>query len=167
MDKPLIKYREFELYNLREEDILPFSRNLSKENVREFDVLYHTNPYNGLLSMLDDDLSHAVKVDGEIVAVSGVYGRIFYAMFSKRIKKNWRGLVRGSPRLISYYHNFINELECNIWSENIFTMNWVCHLGFEPKNNYTDVRGNPMVHFVRCKYRKDNVHSELSRPVMH
>lgn len=167
MDKPIIKYREFELYNLKEEDILPFSHNLSKENVREFDVLYNTNPYDGLLSMLDDDLSHAVKVDGEVVAVSGVYDKIFYAMFSKSIKKNWRGLVRGSPRLISHYHNFFDELECNIWSENIFTMNWVCHLGFEPKHNYTDVRGNRMVHFVRCNFWGSNVDSKESRPVMH
>lgn len=167
MDKPLVKHGKFELYKLREADVLPFYLNLSKENAREFEVLYDEDPYSSLLEIVQEDLVHAVKVDRKTIAITGVYQGVFWALFSKDIKKNWRGLVRGSPKLISFYHQFFDQMECNIWSENEFTLHWVTHLGFEPKQLYTDENGHPMVHFVRCNYWFDDIHSKISRPVMH
>lgn len=167
MAKPLIKHGKFELHKLGEADILPFYMNLSKENVREFEVLYDEDPYTALLDLLNDDLVHAVKIEDSVAAVVGAYQSTFWAMFSKDITSNWRGLVRGSPKLIKFYHQFFDELECNIWSENQFTLNWVAHLGFEPKSVFLDDRENSMVHFVRCQHWFDDVHSKVSRPVMH
>lgn len=167
MAKPLLKHGKFELHKLGEADILPFYMNLSKENVREFEVLYDEDPYQALLELMNDDFVHSVKIDGAVVAVTGVYQGTFWAMFSKDIVNNWRGLVRGSPKLVDFYHKFFDELECNIWSENEFTMNWVSHLGFEAKHAFLDDRDNQQVHFVRCKHWFNDVHSRISRPVMH
>lgn len=167
MAKPLLKHGKFELHKLGEADILPFYMNLSKENVREYEVLYDEEPYTSLLGLLNLDMVHSVKIDGSVAAVTGVYNNVFWAMFSKDITKNWRGLVRGSPKLVEFYHNFFDELECNIWAENVFTLNWVAHLGFEPRVTYSDEGGNQHVHFVRCKHWFDDVHSKISRPVMH
>lgn len=167
MAKPLIKHGKFELHKLGEADILPFYLNLAKENVREFEVLYDEDPYTALLELLHDDLVHAVKVDGAVAAVTGVYEGVFWAMFSKDIVSNWRGLVRGSPKLVNFYHQFFDKLECNIWSENQFTMNWVAHLGFEPQSVFVNQRDMSLVHFVRCQHWYDDVDSRVSRPVMH
>lgn len=167
MDKPLIKHGKFELYHLKEADVLPFYLNLSRENVREFDVLYDRDPYSALLEEVGQGMTHAVKIDGATIAVTGVYNNMFWAMFSKDIKKNWRGLVRASPKLVSFYHQFFDDLTCHIWVENDFTVNWVSHLGFEVKGVYADDNDNMMVHFVRCNSKRNHVGSKPSRPVMH
>lgn len=167
MDKPLIKHGKFELHQLREADVLPFYLNLSSENVREFDVLYQRDPYSALLEEAGQDMTHAVKIEDKAIAVTGVYQGVLWAMFSKDIKKNWRGLVRGSPKLISFYHQFFDKLECHIWVENEFTMNWLGHLGFEAKSIDLDDNDNPIVHFVRCNFKRNHVGSKPSRPVMH
>ena len=167
MAKPLISHGNFELHKLRERDISPFVSALSKENVREFEVLYEDSPYERLIDSLGDDLIHAVWVEGEVLAITGVYEGVFWIMFSREIVKHWRGLVRAAPKLVQFYHNFHDELTCDIWSENKFTLNWATNLGFDPQGVYDDEGGNAIVHFVRCNHLYTNVGSEPSRPVMH
>jgi hypothetical protein len=167
MAKPLVKHGQFELHKLKQKHIGPFVKNMSLENLREFHVLYEADPYEGLLSALEDDLCHAVLVGSDVAAICGVYDGVMWSLFSKDIKKHWRTFVRASPKLINFYHNFHDELQCQVWDENTFIHNWLVHLGFQPEFIATDDRGYTTVNFVRCNYWFDDVHSKASRPVMH
>jgi hypothetical protein len=146
---------------------VPFFRNLSAENVREFHVLYEEDPLENMYVALDDELSHVVMHGDEIVAMLGVYDGVLWCMFSRSIKKHWRGFVRMSPKIIAFYHNFYDELDTVIWDQNTFVLNLMVHLGFEPKLIEEDERGYNTVHFVRCKDWDDGFDSGSSRPVMH
>lgn len=167
MAKSLLKHGDFELHKLKRKHIGPFVQNISPENLREFHVLYEADPYEGLLSAVEDDLSHAVMFGNDVAAVCGVYEGVMWSMFSNDISKHFRTFVRASPKLVNFYHSFYDELQCQVWDENVFIHNWLVHLGFEPQFISTDDRGYTTVNFVRCNYWYDNVHSKTSRPVMH
>ena len=146
---------------------MPFYRNLSLENLREFQVLYEENPLENMFAALEDELSHVVTKGDDIIAMLGVYDGVLWCMFSKEIKKHWRGFVRMSPKIIAFYHNFYDDLDTVVWDQNTFVLNLMVHLGFEPRLIEEDERGLSTVHFVRCKYPDDEFHSHSSRPVMH
>ena len=138
---------------------------MSKENIREFAVVYKMNILEALILALDDDLCHAVEVKGVPVALCGVHEGVLWTMFSKDIRKHWRSFVKASPRLVEFYHSFYDKLYCNVWEENVFILNWLVHLGFEPYS--IEEREHSIVNFVRCNRIEYGVGSKESRPVMH
>lgn len=165
MDKPIIKVGDIELHHYRGRHVFPLFENMSKENIREFAVVYKMNILEALISALDDDLCHVVEVKGTPVAICGVREGVLWTMFSKDIRKHWRSFVKASPRLVKFYHSFYDKLYCNVWEENVFILNWLVHLGFEPYS--IEEREHPIVNFVRCNRIEYGVGSKESRPVMH
>lgn len=142
--------------------------NLSKENLREISELYEDTVERLLPDLMDREMSHVVKADGEVIAMCGVdQGGVMWTMFSKKIRKHWRSFVKASPELIQFYHAFYPTIYCNVWSENTFIHNWLIHLGFMPDVLLTDQNENITVHFVRCIDDTISIVSRSSRPVMH
>ena len=167
MAKPIMQSHGLELYHAELEDVYALKRNLSKENLREIVELYEDTPEELLPRLLEGDMAHAVKFDGEVMALCGVDQGVMWTMFSKGIRKHWRSFVKASPELVDFYHHFYPSLYCNVWSENTFIHNWLVHLGFLPEIIFEDDNGNLTVHFVRCIFDADSVDSATSRPVMH
>ena len=167
MAKHLIESHGLKLYKAELEDVEQLRKSLSNENLREISELYHDTPERLLPSMLDGDMAHVVKSGDTVLAFCGVYDGVMWTMFSKEIRKNWRRFVRASPELITFYHHFYETLHCQVWSENEFIHNWLVHLGFIPEFAETDHYNNTLVHFVRCNFTGNSIHSDVSRPVMH
>lgn len=167
MVKPILKSHGLELYQAELEDVYALKSNLSKENLREIVELYEDTPEELLPRLLEGEMTHAVKFDGEVMALCGVDHGVMWTMFTKGIRKHWRSFVKASPELVDFYHHFYPSLSCNVWSENTFIHNWLVHLGFIPEFIFEDDNGNLTVHFVRCILDTDSVHSATSRPVMH
>lgn len=167
MARPLLKHGVFELHKMESKHALDIYKNLSAENVREFQVLYEEDALTSLYDVVNDDLSHVVTIQGRPLFAIGAYEGVLWAIFSRDIKKHYRSVVRMSPRLINFYHNFYDQLDVIVWDENTFMHNWLVHLGFEPQFIEEDNRGMRQVHFVRCNYWYDDIDSRPSRPVMH
>lgn len=163
--KSLVIMGDIELHHLAEKHILPFVQNMSKQNLREFEVLYKLDPVDSLRGAINEDLAHAVELNGRPIAICGVRDATMWAVFSNDIKRHWRSFVKGSPSVVRFYHNFHDELYCDVWDENIFVHNWLAHLGFLPYA--TQQEEYRVVNFVRCNSWNDVVGSSLSRPVMH
>ena len=167
MAKPILESHGLKLYQAGLEDVYALKNNLSKENLREIVELYEDTPEELLPRLLEGDMTHAVKFDGEVMALCGVDRGVMWTMFAKDIRKHWRSFVKASPELVGFYHNFYPSLYCNVWSENQFIHNWLVHLGFLPDSISEDDNKNLTVHFVRCIFDADSVDSNTSRPVMH
>lgn len=167
MANPIISSNGLGLYRLTNEHVVQFCENISDENKREFEVIYKADPLESLLTVVDTSLSHAVMIDGEVIAVCGMHGDQLWSMFTKKIKKHWRKFVKASPMLINFYHYFHDDIVCEVWAENVFIHNWLLHLGFNTVHMSANEDGQSMVAFVRCNCIQNNVHSKLSRPVIH
>lgn len=142
-------------------------KTLSTENIREFQILYQTDPLESLLSVLDDPMAHVIKSQDQVLAICGVNDGQLWTVFSKDIKKHWRTFVKASPKLINFYHQFYDELWCEVWTENTFIHNWLVHLGFDIQYVVDYSNGQQALRFVRCKHWGNEFDSGPSRPVIH
>lgn len=167
MAKPIIQSDGLELHPLKAKHVIPFCNNLSPENVREFQVLYKSDPVEALMDVLNDDLVHVVTFNGEILAVCGMDDNQLWTLFSRNIKKHWRKFVKASPVLINFYHHFYDEITCDVWSENEFIHSWLIMLGFDSQFIGSTPDGEQIVHFVRCNSWYYDIDSDTSRPVIH
>lgn len=168
--KPLIESHGLALHKLRRKHIIPFYENLSTDNIKELEQAYGLDRENQLpmlLHLADEQMVFVVTKGEKILAMTGLTEEgMMWAMFSKDMHKNWVRFARASPELIRYYHHFFDEIECRVWIRNGMIHQWLAHLGFEAIG-MSGVDGVDFVHFVRCKENQDNVHSLMSRPVMH
>ena len=167
MARPIISSHGLELYQATDEDVGSLLASLSKENVREIDELYQTTPELLFDRLMGGEMIHSVKMNGEVVAISGIIEGVMWSMFSKKIRKHWRLFVKASPDLVQFYHYFYPTLHCQVWSENVFVHNWLIHLGFVPDSLMTDHNENVPGDFVRCNSPTSGIFSPLSRPGMH
>mgnify|MGYP001036814950 CR=1 FL=1 len=167
MANPLLKHDKLQLYKLHYRHILPLYENLSAENIREITVLYEQDVLEAMIDMLDHKCCHAVKLGDEVLAISGLRDGQFWIIFSKKIKKHWRSFVKASPKLMDFYQQFTDNLWCEVWDQNLFSQNWLLHLGFDPSCVIKYKNGQTVIHFVRGNYAHDRVDSAPSRPVMH
>lgn len=164
MAKPILEHNGLALHKMEREDIVPFIANISDQNLREFLVLYDLDPFEALQEVVQQQMSHVIRMDGQIVAICGVDQGYMWSMFTKDIRKHWRKFVKASPRLVDFYHNFYSELFCEVWIENTFVLNWLVHLGFEPLEPECE---SQTIKFVRCNLKHNDIDSKESRPVMH
>lgn len=167
MDDPLLRSHGLELVKLQPRHIMSFYQNMSDENLREFGEVYELDPLEALKSTLHDQMVFAVTRNKEVLAITGVNDGLMWSLFSKNMRRNWVRFARASVSLINFYHHFYDEIECHVWTENEMIHQWLAHLGFEPVGISELLNSQKLVHFVRCKTTQDNVHSLLSRPVMH
>lgn len=167
MDKPLIEFEGLELWPLMPKHIFPFYENMSDETRHEFEFVYCIEPLRGLLDVLNDQMVYAVTQGDSVLSITGVDDAgVMWAIFSKDMRKNFKKFARGSFELIRFYHHFFPELRCIIWNESQMIYRWLQFIGFELEAEVTDGRVD-FFQFVRCKDYEDNVHSFVSRPVMH
>lgn len=167
MAKALLRHKDLRLYKIGPEAMRPFIENISPENIRELRDVYQMNPSEFLVEALSQDMAHVVEMSGKAVAVCGVKDEHLWTVFSSDIKKHWRKFVKASPELINFYHKFYDNLYCEVWSENVFVLNWMLHLDFNPIAEITSNRGITTIKFVRCNLLEDSIDSAQSRPVMH
>lgn len=166
-DKPIIESHGLGLYRLEAKHIMPLHDDLSAENLRELEQVYDIDPLSALLDVLREQMTFVVERKGKPLAVTGIdQNGIMWAMFTESMKKNWIRFARASGDLVKFYHNFYDEIYCQVWSENEMILQWLSHLGFEIQFIH-DIGDIKMVQFVRCKSEQTNVYSLLSRPVMH
>jgi hypothetical protein len=167
MDKALLTHGDLKLYQMKFEDIFPFINKLSPENFLELEQNYQVLPEDFLVSALNNQMTHIVKVSDEVVAACGIMDGFLWTVFSSDVKKHWRKFVKASPNLINYYHYFHEDIYCEVWEQNVFVLNWLLHLGFDPIDRNTLENGNVTVKFVRCLFDGDDIDCDVSRPVMH
>ena len=89
-----------------------------------------------------------------------------FALFTKHITKNFKGLARGSKMLISFLDQSYPDLSMQIAKEYESMLNWAVWLGFEPVG-FSDWKNITYVDFVRCNPTQNCVSHKLSRPVIH
>ena len=151
--------------------ILPFIRNLSTENLREFETLYQVSPLDALYDLAPDELVFVIEKDGKPIAMTGIVLRddsgMMWALFSNDLRKNWISFARASDLLIQFYHTMRETIYAEVWSENEMIHQWLAYLGFEPECFIEKENGQSVIRFVRCQSEPNYVQGELLRPVLH
>lgn len=173
MEDKLLKRGRLYLTPFKPEHIDEVVNNLSYENVREIKLL----GYNSVRECIDDMVKHAdcylVRKEGQVfTAVAGLWYEDsretpqFFAMFSQRLKKDFKSMARGSKMLINFLDTLQDEMSMRILTDHEFMLDWASWLGFEAVG-ITNYNSNNYVDFVRCISPQKSAYSNSSRPVMH
>lgn len=144
---------------------------LSKENKRELILLGYDDIQSAINQMIEQaEVYIARNKDGDLVFVGGVFhgGDLpqMFAMFSHKIKENYKMLIRGSKLFVDFLDRTQTIMCMTILADYEFMLDWASWLGFEA----IDVSHNgphKYVEFVRCNPNKSNVYNLTSRPVTH
>lgn len=167
----ILESRGLKLVPFEQRHILPFIRNLSTENLREFETLYQISPLEALYDLAPDELVFVVEKDGKPIAMTGIVLRddsgMMWALFSNDLRKNWISFARASDLLIQFYHTMRETIYAEVWSENEMIHQWLAYLGFEPECFIEKENGQSIIRFVRCQSEQNYVQGELLRPVLH
>jgi hypothetical protein len=171
MAKPFIEERGLRLVEFQRHHIEPFVRDLSPENLREFESLYGISPTEALEGVVGQPLIFTVEKEERPVAVTGLVlhsdHALMWSLFSKELRKSWISFARASRKLIEFYHTLHPELRSEVWTENEMIHQWLLHLGFLPQDAIELPNGHTVVRFVRCSHESKSVQTALSRPVLH
>lgn len=167
----IIESRGLKLVPFEERHILPFIRNLSTENLREFETLYKISPLEALYDLGPDELVFVVEKDSKPIAMTGIIlqddSGMMWALFSNDLRKNWISFARASDLLIQFYHSMRETLYSEVWTENEMIHQWLAYLGFEPECFIEKEDGHAVIRFVRCQSDSEYVQAESLRPVLH
>ena len=144
---------------------------LHKETEKELLNLGYSSTLEALLDLQKDSEVYTVRNKSwDIMMVSGVFYSEdppqLFALFTKHISKNFKGLAKGSKLLISFLDQSHDELSMQIREEYISMLNWAVWLGFHPIG-FTKEKKIRYVDFVRCNPKKNYVSHRTSRPVIH
>lgn len=168
MAKPIIEMCGLELHEFKAAHIEPFYQDISFETERELRVAYRVDPMDVLLDCLKEDMVYSVMRDGKPLAITGLNSSaLMWLLFGKGLRRNSLRFARSSPALIEYYHQFANEIRCEIWDKSDMIAKWLMMLGFEQEAVLSPDAEFSFLRFVRCADVNDCVDSPLSRPVMH
>ena len=148
--------------------ILPI---LHSETEKELKNLGYESTVEALLDLCSDAEVYTVRNKSwEIMMVSGVFYSEdppqLFALFTKHITNNFKGLARGSKLLLSFLDESYGELSMQIREEYVSMLNWAVWLGFHP-TGFTEEKNIRYVDFVRCNPKKNYVSDKISRPVIH
>ena len=154
-----------------EDHIYEFIHVIHPENVRELIELGHTNITDALHEMVETAEVYLVRDgEGEIIFVGGVYiddtDPQMFALFSSKLRDNFKVLARGSKMLVSFFDKTYNLMTMTINMRYEAMINWAAWLGFEPVGT-SEWKKQQYVEFVRCNPSLNYVSHETSRPVMH
>ncbi len=167
----IIESRGLKLVPFEERHILPFIRNLSPENLREFETLYEISPLEALYDLSPDELVFVIEKDDKPIAMTGIILRensgVMWALFSNDLRKNWISFARASEMLIQFYHTIRETIYSEVWTNNEMIHQWLVYLGFEPESFIEKPNGQSVVRFVRCQSNSEYVQAESLRPVLH
>ena len=171
MDKLLMNVRGLSVVTAEAHHVEDILKHLSSENVREFETLYQMSPHEALMSAIETDICFAVVKDGVTLSITGLYDcgsyAVMWAVFSKHMRKHRVSFLRGSKRLIDFYHTLNCNIECRVWIENEMIHQWLSFLGFEPQVIVETGNNQELVNFVRCVQPEFQIDNSASRPVMH
>ena len=171
MADSILESRGLKLVPFHERHILPFIRNLSAENIREFETLYEISPLEALYDLSPDELVFVIEKDDKPIAMTGIVLRedsgVMWALFSNDLRKNWISFARASEMLIQFYHTIRETIYSEVWTNNEMIHQWLVHLGFEPECFIEKPNGQSVVRFVRCQPELNHVQADTLRPVLH
>lgn len=144
---------------------------LHTETERELANLGFSSVLEALQDLQRDSEVYIVRDNNwNIMVASGVFFSEeppqLFALFTKHITKNFKGLARGSKMLISFLDQSYPDLSMQIAKEYESMLNWAVWLGFEPVG-FSDWKNITYVDFVRCNPTQNCVSHKLSRPVIH
>jgi hypothetical protein len=171
MADPILESRGLKLVPFHQRHILPFIRNMSAENLREFETLYEISPLEALYDLAPDELVFVIEKDDKPIAMTGIVLRedsgMMWALFSNDLRKNWISFARASDMLIQFYHTIRETIYSEVWTENEMIHQWLAYLGFEPECLIEKQNGQSVIRFVRCQLESNYVQGDTSRPVLH
>ena len=151
-----------------------FKENLSEENKQELAMLGHTDLDEVFNVMSETAQAYVVRRTGKpLIFVGGIlysngdteFPQMF-ALFSDKVKDNFKLLARGSKMLMSFFDQSEMNMSMTVLAKNEAMVQWATWLGFEAIGVQTS-NNHDYVEFVRCNFSKKNVSHETSRPVMH
>lgn len=154
-----------------EHHVYEFIHVIHPENIRELIELGHTNIMDALMEIVEKAEVYLVRDgEGEIIFVGGVYideeHPQMFALFSTKLKNNFKVLARGSKMLVSFFDKTYGMMTMTINARYEAMLNWAAWLGFEPVGT-SEWKKQQYIEFVRCNSGKNYVSHEASRPVMH
>lgn len=158
---------------MREHHIPELLEVLSQENRRELKLLGYADIIFALRDMYESSEVYIVRnKNGDMVFAGGLWHEAneewpqMFAMFSYKVRENFKLLARGSKMLVSFFDQTQHGMSMTILSEYEFMLDWAAWLGFEAVG--VSANGpNKYVEFVRCNPNKTNVYNSSSRPVTH
>jgi len=171
MVKPLFSHGGFDLVPMQKRHIVPFLNDMAAYNIAEYQ-----DESDNLLSILIDMQKHedcfVVEKNGSPIQIVGVQAignqqSQMWSMFTNEMERSWIGVVKFSPRIISYIHQTYYEIHLSVNAEDLGVIKWMIWLGFSISSTVDDESGDTYVQFVRCNPDRKNVYALSSRPVMH
>ena len=158
---------------MKEHHIAELMDVLSKENRRELVLLGYEDIGNALQDMYNSSEVYIVRnKDNDLVFAGGLWHDAneewpqMFAMFSYKVRENFKLLARGSKMLVNFFDQTQHGMSMTILSEYEFMLDWAAWLGFEAVG--ISANGpSKYVEFVRCNPNKTNVYNSSSRPVTH
>lgn len=158
---------------MRQHHIAELMQVLSPENRRELILLGYDDVHTAIQEMYDSSEVYIVRnKDKDLVFVGGLWHEAnehwpqMFAMFSYKVRENFKLLARGSKMLVSFFDQTQGGMSMTILSDYEFMLDWASWLGFEAVG--VSMNGeNKYVEFVRCNPNKSNVYNLTSRPVTH
>tara|TARA_Y100000592_G_scaffold87170_1_gene141412 strand:+ start:4505 stop:5044 length:540 start_codon:yes stop_codon:yes gene_type:complete len=144
---------------------------LHSETERELINLGYPTIFEALCDLQKDSEVYVVRdKNWNIMMASGVFFSEeppqLFALFTKHITTNFKGLARGSKLLMSFLDQSYDDLSMQIAEEYVSMLNWAVWLGFHPVG-FSDWKNIRYVDFVRCNPTKNCVSDKTSRPVIH
>ena len=148
-------------------------KGLSKENVKELILLGYTNVQEALIDMLEKSECYLCrKNDESFIMIGGLWfdddqeWPQMFAMFSDKIKQNFKAMARGSVMFVNYFDQYYGGLSMTVLKEYDFIIDWASWLGFEAvgiiSNNEIEY-----VDFVRCNPNQKDVYDGTLQPAIH
>lgn len=146
---------------------------LSKENVKELILLGYTDIRKALIDMHESSECYLCRKNNEsFIMIGGLWFAEdqewpqMFAMFSNKIKENFKAMARGSVMFVKYFDEFHDGLSMTILKEYDFILDWASWLGFEAVG-VTSSNEVEYVEFVRCNPNQKDVYDGTLQPVIH
>jgi hypothetical protein len=158
---------------MKEHHIAELAEVLSEENRRELKLLGYADIIFALRDMYDSSEVYIVRnKDKDLVFAGGLWHEAneewpqMFAMFSYKVRENFKLLARGSKMLVSFFDQTQHGMSMTILADYEFMIDWAAWLGFEAVG-VSENGFSKYVEFVRCNPNKSNVYNLTSRPVTH
>lgn len=152
------------------EHIKPIAFDIRLDDYKECLWLGYS-PEEALTQGFEDGASFTLMAGGLPIGMMGVVAidtnrAWIWFLGTDEIEVHWRDFLRGTKKMVSFFHSLFPLLQNIVPMESPRTVSWLSWAGFGISDTMFMVNEHQFLHFVRCQQHKAGGYSRTSRPVM-